>query len=129
MVIALLAGGFAINKIPALKQRVVEYINPAAKERRLIGELDKNLSDLDHAIAGVSGAKSDEERNQQIQKARDLINQAKNLQADIKESNDKNDGIISSNLTKIIDSFIDDTPYPADHLEITEELKAKICSE
>ena len=129
VIIAGVATGFFINKTPDLKQRVIEYINPAVKERRLISELEDKLNEIDNEIVNLAEENNSEEKAKQVQKTRDLIEQAKNIQSDLEETNGKNDGIIQASLTKIIDSFIDDTPYPADHLEITEELKAKICAE
>jgi len=41
---------FALNQIPSLKERVIEAINPAAKERRLLGELKVNLDEIDKSL-------------------------------------------------------------------------------
>ena len=46
LLIIAVVGGFIINQIPSLKERVIEAINPAAKEERLLGKLKANLDEL-----------------------------------------------------------------------------------
>lgn len=114
------AGGFLINQIPSWKQRVIEVINPAAKETRLLGELKTNLDDLENS---VNSSKSDPK------KTNDLISRSKGLVDEIASVNQKNSGIIKQQVSKIIDAFLDKTPFPADHLKIanTASQSAAIC--
>ena len=129
IVVVAVTAGFVINKIPDLRQKFVEYINPAAKERRLLGEMDNTLKELEDTTGKIAGAKSSEEMGEHLNKAKDLISQAKNLRSEIEETNDKDGGLLRSNLTKIIDSMTDGTPYPADHMKIPDEVKKAICAE
>lgn len=98
-----LMGGFVINRIPDWKQRIVEVINPAAKEGRLLGELDAVLNELD--------ANTDPVKN------KGLIDKARNIATELTSHNQKNSGIIKQQLGKIVDALLDRTPYPADHLQ------------
>ena len=102
------AGGFIINQIPSWKQWVIEVINPAAKEARLLGELKNNLDELDKSFNSSD--------NNDPKKRGDLISKSKTIVDEISSVNQKNSGIIKQGIGKIIDSFIDKTPYPADHL-------------
>ncbi|MBI4120303.1 MAG: hypothetical protein HY454_02450 [Parcubacteria group bacterium] len=100
-------GGFVINKVPSWKQGVIEVINPAAKEARLLGELKVNLDELDSAIN--SGGN--------VSRGKNLITKSRGLVDEITAVNQKNSGIIKQQVGKIIDALIDRTPYPADHLQ------------
>lgn len=110
-----------INQIPSWKQRVIEVINPATKEARLLGELKTNLDELDNLFSSASGTDP--------KKKTDLISKSKRLVDEIAASNQKNSGIIKQGIGKIIDAFLDKTPYPADHLKIanTASQSATIC--
>ncbi|PJE51585.1 MAG: hypothetical protein COV29_00290 [Candidatus Yanofskybacteria bacterium CG10_big_fil_rev_8_21_14_0_10_36_16] len=119
-----LTSGFVITKVPDLKQKVVEYINPAEKERRILGELDQVLEDLEDTAMQVSDFDSPEEVREKISKAAELINKAQDLRLQAQEANDKDQGLVRSGMTRIIDSFTSKT-IP----EITDELKAEICKE
>ncbi|MBI4160344.1 MAG: hypothetical protein HY506_00355 [Candidatus Yanofskybacteria bacterium] len=111
----IIIGGFVINKMPEFKQRVVEVINPAAKEARILGELDQSLDDLEKNIDGLN-SDSKEERASSIDKNKDLISRSKSLLDSAREVNAKNSGIIKQQVGKIIDALLDGTPFPADHL-------------
>src|SRR3989344_8929378 len=97
-----IAGGFLINNVPFWKQRVIEVINPAAKEARLLGELTASLDELDNNLG------NGENKN--------LLDKSRGILQNITDLNQKNSGIIKQQIGKIIDAFIDRTPYPADHL-------------
>ena len=103
--ITAIAGGFLINQIPSWKQRVIEIINPAAKEARLLGELTASLDELDNNLG-------DGENKNLLDKSREILQ-------NITDLNQKNSGIIKQQVGKIIDALIDRTPYPADHLQST----------
>ena len=110
LVIAI-TGGFLINHVPSWKQKVIEVVNPSTKEARLLGELTANLDELDNSFSSSGGTDS--------KKNADLIAKSKNLVSGIADANQKNSGIIKQQVGKIIDAFLDKTPYPADHLKIT----------
>jgi hypothetical protein len=114
------AGGFIINQIPSWKQRVVEVVNPAAKEARLLGELKTNLEELDKSFNSSD--------NNDPKKRGDLISKSKTLVDEISSINQKNSGIIKQGIGKIIDSFIDKTPFPADHLQVkSSDPSSSVC--
>lgn len=121
VLVVAVAGGFLVNQIPSWKQRVIEVINPAAKEARLLGELKANLDELENSFNSSGGSSSKE--------SGDLIARSKNLVDEITATNQKNSGIIKQQVGKIIDAFLDKTPYPADHLQITNTASqsAAIC--
>ena len=110
-----ISGGFVINQIPSWKQRVIEVINPAAKEARLLGELKVNLDELGNDLNSSAVSASDRER--QVNRNKDLVAKSQNLVNQITSANQKNSGIIKQGIGKIINAFSDQTPYPADHLQ------------
>lgn len=107
-----IAAGFVINQVPSWKQKAIEVINPAAKEARLLGELKANLDELDNALSSSDGGSKN---------GSDLVSKSKKLVDEIASSNNKNSGIIRQQIGKIIDVFLDKTPYPADHLSETKK--------
>ena len=119
LLVVAIGGGFLINQIPSWKQRVIEVINPAAKEARLLGELTANLDELDNSFNSHGGTDS--------KKNADLIAKSKNLVSEIADANQKNSGIIKQQVGKIIDAFLDKTPYPADHLKISPSSSPLVC--
>lgn len=123
LLVIAVAGGFLINQIPSWKQRVIEIVNPAAKEARLLGELKVNLDELSGALNSSAEPSSDNKSRN-----KDLIDKSRNLVGEIMSTNQANSGIIKQQIGKIIDAFIDRTPYPADHLKIkTSEQQSLIC--
>lgn len=96
-------GGFVINQMPDFKRRAVEVINPAAKEGRLLGELDAVLDQLGH--------------NTDPAKNKELVDKARGIATELTTHNQKNSGIIKQQVGKIVDALLDRTPYPADHLQ------------
>lgn len=107
---------FAVNQIPSLKERVIETINPAAKERRLLGELEVNLGEISKSFEEMSKQKNPAKTQEKIQDGTSLLEKSKNLLGEISKIN-QGTGIIGSQIGKIIDALSDKTPYPADHLE------------
>ncbi len=100
-----------INQVPSWKQKIIEVINPATKEARLLGELKTNLDDLENSSNSSDGS--------DLGKSGDLIAKSKKLVDEIAAVNQKNSGIIKQQVGRIIDAFLDKTPYPADHLKVT----------
>lgn len=85
------------DKVEEFKQKAIESINPAAKEKRLLGELSGNLSKFDQLIAqkDSSGLAS-------------ALNQARGILEELKETNEKTD--LGANLSNLIQKVV---PLPA----------------
>lgn len=115
LLVIALAGGFVINQIPSWKQKVVEIVNPAAKEARLLGELSTNLDDLDKTLRATG-----ENPDEKIKNSRELLEKSKSLINEIASTNEQNSGIVKQQIGKIIDALLDKTPFPADHLSPSE---------
>lgn len=107
LVVIGVGSSFLINRLPNLKQKVIEVVNPDAKEARLLNELGGTLNELELNINQKINTKGNGDL---ITKARGLLNQAAQANQDT--------GIVGSTLGKIIDSLIDKTPFPADHLKL-----------
>ena len=109
-----ITGGFLVNKVPSWKEKIVEIINPATKEARLLGELMASLDELD--------------TNLDDGESKDLLNKSRGILQNITDLNQENSGIIKQQIGRIIDALIDRTPYPADHLTpITDESGQLVC--
>lgn len=119
LLIIAVAGGFIINKTPSLKERLVEIVNPAAKESRILGDLGVTLNQIDKEISGVQSVKNTKDLEAKIAKSKTLLKQSGELLGNISDLNNKNSGIIRQQIGRIIDAFTDKTPYPADHLPAT----------
>ncbi len=109
-------GYFVINQIPSLKERVIEAINPAAKEARLLGELKTNLDEIDKSIEETANQKGLDKIQEKIDNSKSLLENSKNILSEISKINGDT-GMIGSQIGKIINVFSDRTPYPADHLQ------------
>lgn len=108
-------GGFAINEVPGLKQKVIETANPAAKERRILGEMRTNLDQIENNLEISDSQKDPAKLQERIKNSRDLLKQSRELlNSALSINNDT--GIIGSQMSKIIDAFSDKTPYPAEDL-------------
>ncbi len=108
-----ITGGFLINEVPAWKEHVVDIINPAGKEAKLLGALTANLDELDKNIGTGEN--------------KDLLDKSRGILQNITELNQKNSGIIKQQVGKIIDALIDRTPYPADHLTPIQSISPQTC--
>lgn len=116
LLIIAVIGYFVINQIPSLKERVIEAINPAAKEARLLGELEVNLDEIDKSLGEATEQKEADKIREKINNSKNLLKNSKDLLSDISKING-NTGLIGSQIGKIINAFSDQTPYPADHLQ------------
>jgi hypothetical protein len=120
ILVILVAGAyFAMNQIPSLKERVIEAINPAAKEERLLGELKANLDKLGQSLDEAGKQKSFVDVKSGIKKSQSILGESQDLIEKISEING-DAGLIGSQIGKIINAFSDKTPYPADHLQTTQ---------
>lgn len=103
---------FNREKIENYKQRIIETINPAAKERRLLTELETNLDQLGSVL---SAAQSDAFEKLSISDKQNLTKaaaQAKSALNELKETNQKTD--LVSNLSNLIQKLVpfDSKPSP-----------------
>ena len=110
-------GYFVINQVPSLKERVIEAINPAVKEERLIGELKANLNELSKSLDEAGKQKSLADTKSGVKNSQSILGESQSLIEEIAKINGGT-GIISSQIGKIINAFSDKTPYPADHLQV-----------
>jgi hypothetical protein len=118
IILIVLATGayFVINQIPSLKARVIEAVNPAAKEARLLGELKANLDEIDKSLGEVTEQKGTDKIREKINNSKNLLENSKNLLSEISKING-DAGMIGSQIGKIINALSNQTPYPADHLQ------------
>lgn len=124
LIIIAVIGGFVINQIPSLKQRVIETINPAVKEGRLLGEMKINLDQLESGLDDLPKSPNPADLKTKIKTSKDLLAKSRELLNGISAVNQSNSGLLKQGLTKIIDSFIDKMPFPADHLSPTSNVSA-----
>ena len=119
ILVVAVGGGFLINQVPSWKQKVIEVVNPSAKQARLLGELKTILDELDKSL-GSSGSEADAKNGELVSKSKKIVDE-------IATANQKNSGIIKQQVGKIIDVFLDKTPYPADHLKISPAPSPLVC--
>ncbi len=90
------------DKVEDIKRRVIETINPAVKEKRLIGELGSSLDNLDSLLSGKnSNAKSSEEN---IKRVKSAVSGAKKVLDELQETNRQTD--LGANLSNLIQKFL-----------------------
>lgn len=118
LIIIAVGGSFLINHIPQWKQKVIETVNPAAKEARLLNDLAGSLNEIESNINQTPNPKNQADLKTKITSN---LTKAKNLLKEAAKTNEQNSGIISSTLGKIVDSFIDKTPFPADHIKLIDQ--------
>ncbi len=85
LLIIAVAGGFIINKTPSLKERLVEIVNPAAKESRILGDLGVTLNQIDKEISGVQSVKNTKDLEAKIAKSRALLKRSGELLGNISD--------------------------------------------
>lgn len=85
-------------QVQEYKRQTIEAINPAAKERRLVGELKNNLANLELTLAkNPKNAAGSEEISS-------LLNSAKSTLQELQETSQKND--IGANLSNLIQKVV-----------------------
>lgn len=114
IIIAAIGAGFIINKVPAWRENTLEFINPAIKENRLLGNLSDNLAELDKNISKMPS--KDPAYQGQVAKSKELLSRSRTLLSNIQNINQQNSGIIRQQIGKLIDAFVDKTPYAAEVL-------------
>lgn len=116
LILLVIGGYFAINNIPSLRERVIEVINPAAKQARLVDELDDNLDQIQSVIGEIAGTQTESARKNQVSKVKTLISESNETINDLQESQNANSGLVKSIINKITSNLFDSTPYPAEDL-------------
>ncbi len=96
------------DKIQEFKRNTIETINPAVKEKRLMGEIQNSISQLD-TILNDKNAKASPEQNKKIST---ILNSAKQTLSELQQTNQKLD--LGANLSNLIQKFIplEDKPTP-----------------
>ena len=89
---------FNRQKIEDYKQKIIEVVNPAAKERRLLGELENNLNQLG------SSADLDKLSVSDKQKLSAAISNAQSTLQELKETNQKID--LGANLSNLLQKIV-----------------------
>lgn len=101
---------FNREKIESYKQSIIETINPAAKEKRLLGELENNLNQL-ASLLNVSSVDSEKLSSTDKEKLNTTIAKTKSSLQELKEANQKTD--LVSNLSRLIQKIIPLDPKPS----------------
>jgi len=101
--ILVIAALILINKerVADYKRKIIETVNPAAKERRLITELETSLNQLDSLLSGEPLEKASKE---EIRKTKTAVNSAKKTLEELREASRQND--LGANLSNFINKFI-----------------------
>ncbi len=87
---------FNRDKIESYKQRIIEAVNPATKERRLLGELESNLDRFSATLDQLSPSEK--------QKISTALGSAKSILQELKETNQKTD--LAANLSNILQKIV-----------------------
>ncbi|HEY4506733.1 MAG TPA: hypothetical protein VJH71_01025 [Candidatus Paceibacterota bacterium] len=103
-----IAGGFVVNHFTDWKQKIIEVVNPSAKETRLLGELKENLDKLDDQLVINNKGSDNTPPDDTTEK---LITESKKLVDEINLINNKNSGIVSQAFVKIIETISDKNPF------------------
>lgn len=95
------------HNIEDYKQRIIEVINPAVKEKRLLGELEKNLDQFSSILMssainpGIDSGKISAIDQQKLSMA---VKNAKTALQELQVTNQKND--LVTNLSNLIQKII-----------------------
>lgn len=103
---------FNRQKIENFKQKIIETVNPAVKERRLLGELETELNQLDYFLNNPTAVNQKSLGGSDEQKTVLAINKARSALAELKETNKKNDlgASVSNLIQKIIPLNVQPSP-------------------
>ncbi|TSC75169.1 MAG: hypothetical protein G01um101444_15 [Parcubacteria group bacterium Gr01-1014_44] len=116
-VVLLIGAGLVLlnrEKIEDYKQRIIEIINPAVKEKRILGELEKNLDQLgliltESAVSSNLNSKSLSASDKQ--KLSTAVSNAQIALQELKSANQKLD--LGSNLSNLIQKLIPFSANPS----------------
>lgn len=102
-IILVLAGLIILNKekVSDYKKKIIEAVNPAVKEKRLLGELGSSLDQLENLLSGKENLPSQGEVNK---KAKTALNSFKKTLEELRETNEKTD--LGASLSNLIQKFI-----------------------
>ena len=113
LVIAVLvgAGTFLLGRIPSWKQQIVEVINPAEREAKVLGTLKTNLNALESTLNETARAKTPKEISTGLEKTRNILTDSQTLVDQITSINQGTAKALASQLGQLANIF-SDTPEP-----------------
>ncbi len=94
---------FNQDKIEDYKQRIVETINPAAKEKRLLSELETSLGELG-SVLEKSSTEPEKLSASEKQKISTALGKTQTVLQELKETNKKSD--LVANLSNLIQKIV-----------------------
>ena len=102
--ILVIAALILINKerVADYKRKIIETVNPAAKEKRFIAELETSLKELDSLLSGKISGQTGEEGISV--KTKTALNNAKKALEELQEASHQND--LGANLSNLIQKFV-----------------------
>lgn len=118
--VVLVGGVSIINFVPSLKQKVVEIANPSIKEAKVLGELTTTLDQIGSSLTDLQNSKNAKEIGGKIKDTKDLVQKSKELLRQAGELNG-NPGLIKSVIGQVIQSVVDRSLFPADHIKTSSE--------
>ena len=93
VILGMLAIGiFLISYIPALRNNVVEVVNPSIQVGKILGEMTANLNNLDNTIGGLDNSNNSTYR-EKVEKSKEILAKSKNLLDDASRLNDQSSGL------------------------------------
>lgn len=103
--LGIIAGAaWGIARVPSLKQKTVEIVNPAAKEKRLLADLASNLDALEKALpTAAATARQSATPPGQVAGAQELIDESREIIKEIAEINDTKSSVASATSGRIIE--------------------------
>ena len=108
LAIIAVVGGFLVNQFPVVKQTVLEYINPAIKEGRLLAKIGATLSNLEINIQNTTPASP--AAAAKLEQSKALVSQAKDAlqQIDTINQQQQQSGIVSQAVQQPGNAFLMD---------------------
>lgn len=110
---AVLGGGtyYAMRNVPALRERAIEIINPAAKAKRLTAELAADIGTLSKTLEDATGMDT-------MAKAKQIAESAKQKIEEIAKLQQEDPGYIRTELGNVLEKFSEGAS-PSPSLAIT----------
>ena len=108
-------GGLVINHLPDLKTKVMEIVNPAVKQARVLGDASTKLTALQAAITAATATNDSSERNAKLAEGQTLIHQMTELLVQADDIS-KNTGVFSAAAGQVAETLINSLPATANNL-------------
>lgn len=118
LAVVFVGGSFLINQVPSLKEKALEIVNPSIKEGKLLARLGSNFENLDILVKNAASARNSAEIKSKMSQSEAIIKSSVKILEEAQKINQKQQeaGFLQKAASKIIETFIDKTPFPADHL-------------